>query len=1350
MSHEELSVHATENDTQDLSPERGRPRFVVGIGASAGGLEALERLFESMPSKSDMAFVVVQHLSPDYRSLTDQLLARKTHIAICQAENDMLVESDTIYLLPPRKEIILSEGRLLLTDKDPKQYMTLPIDGFLRSLAGDAGPRAVAIILSGTGSDGSRGIRDVHASGGLVIAQDPATAKFDGMPLSAVATGVVDLQLAPEEMGVALERHARGLEGSDRSPRSVAAAPAFRGMDTVFELLRSVYGIDFSAYKADTVLRRTERRLALRRCDSLREYAEQLLTDSDELNQLYKDLLIGVTSFFRDPEAFARLEDDLLRTQLERAGDGEFRAWVAGCATGEEAYSIAIMLHETCLAMGREPIIKVFATDVHRHSLNVAGAGTYSAAQLASVSKERLDRYFVGRGGDYQVTPELRRMVVFAQHNVCKDAPFTKLDLISCRNLLIYFQGPAQKKALSLFHFGLKTGGLLFLGPSEGPGELSDEFQTIDGRWKIYRKRREAPLASDLRLPAPQLNVRIDGARPRQPYAQGDSPLTPVLETIAERCVPPSLLVNERRELIRSFGGAHQFLRVREGWFSTDVLDLVHPEMRTALAGAIPRAMREMSVVHFKDLSLVTGDGPRRVDLAVEPLRAPRAGQLYVLVRIIDASQRRGPAMSSGDINLAEASREERIQLETELQNTRENLQAMIEELETSNEELQATNEELVAANEELQSTNEELHSVNEELYTVNAEYQRKIGELTELTADMDNLLASTEVHTIFLDRELRIRSYTPKIADTFNLLPQDVGRPINSFTHRIDHPDLAANLQAVLETGQRLERQVRDQSGRWYLLRILPYRTEDRTEGVVLTLVDIDQMKQAEAETSRKDQQLASILRNSPNWVFVQNLDGRYLLSDDAFKHRVGRDPIGKTAYELFPREVADELTAQNRRVLAEGGTVETEVTIPHADGPHTYLSIMFPIRDFSGQIVSLGGVRTDVTQLKRAEQQAREAVVQRDRFLAMLSHELRNPLAAIVNALGVIDRLGAEHAESASWLEVIRRRSRHITRLLDDLLDVARIAQNKIEIRREVFDLRSAMHDALEELQPWSDGKQQIVVVSEPSGPIYVNGDFDRLQQVQVNLLLNASRYTPEGGQIVLALAVEDGEAVIRVRDSGVGIAAEMLPTIFDLFVQADEPQARSSGGMGVGLTLVRSIVDLHGGRVDASSAGRDQGAEFVVRLPLAAAEGAVPPAPAIAPPTRPVAQARRLLIVEDDPDIRDALRSLLELDGHLVRAVEDAQAALEAIGADCPEVALIDIGLPGVNGYELARQLREQFSKEQLRLVAVTGFGRRSDRARALEAGFDAHLTKPLFDAPALAEALGGGAAPSPTSD
>ena len=789
------------------SPES--PLYVVGIGASAGGLDALERFFTKVPSDSGMSFVIVQHLSPDFRSLMDELLARRTRVPIRLVEDGMPVEPDHVYLIPPKKEMIISGGRLLLSERDQKQELSLPIDVFFRSLAQDCGQRAVAVVLSGGGSDGSRGVKAVRDVGGLVVVQTAESAQFDGMPRNARDAGVATFVLAPEDMPAAIVDHLRRARGGAPAKEVIETIP---GLDAVYRMLATEFGIDFKHYKPSTVTRRIERRLRMSRSDTHEQYVERLRTGRGELDQLYRDLLIGVTRFFRNEEAFDLLATRVLPEALQRrSDDAAFRVWVAGCATGEEVYSLAILLHEIASRQGDRPVT-IFATDVHRGSLEHAGAGVYDEHAVAHIRGDRLERYFLKRGRAYQIVPDLRQMVVFAQHNVVKDPPFTRVDLVSCRNMLIYLQPAPQQKVLGLFHFALNRGGILFLGPSESTGHLAHDFSSLDPHWRIYRKHSDVRMPVDVRFqPSRSIEFRPPSGEP----SAARLPVSRLLDTydaLLGQFMPPSLLVSDRGELIHTFGGASRFLRIRDGRHALELLDLVEGELRMVLVGGLQRAAKEQGALVFRGVRLTVDEArasstPSRFGES----RAARARQ-NLLVSFEATGDQEAPA-GARDRGRLGVARARSGALEQELSHTRENLQAAIEELETSNEELQAANEELLASNEELQSTNEELQSVNEELYSVNAEYQRKIGELTELTNDMDNLFMSTDVGTIFLDKQLRIRKFTPQIAESFNLMPQDVSRPIAAFSHNIGDEDIAGDLARALG-GERLEREVHDRPG--------------------------------------------------------------------------------------------------------------------------------------------------------------------------------------------------------------------------------------------------------------------------------------------------------------------------------------------------------------------------------------------------------------------------------------------------------------------------------------------------------------------------------------------------------
>jgi two-component system, chemotaxis family, CheB/CheR fusion protein len=1325
--------------------EREAP-MVVGIGASAGGLEALERFFDSLPDKTGMAFVVVQHLSPDFKSLMDELLARHTAMPIHLAANEMEVEADHVYLIPPRMEMIISGGRLLLSERGRQPELSLPIDTFFRSLARDCGERAIGIVLSGGGSDGSRGIRDIREAGGLVLVQDTDTAQFDGMPKTAREAGVAHWVLAPQDMPHVLLEHVKRRPSDGRRDGAPGPAREQGGIEAVYQMLENRFGIDFTHYKPSTITRRIERRLALAQSPHVDEYVQRLRRDSEELDVLYRDLLIGVTHFFRDEDAFRMLEARVVPQLCERVPQDEpIRVWVAGCATGEEAYSLAIALNDAMLKHGDRQL-KIFATDVHRGSLDRAARAIYEREALAHVSPERLERYFVRIGDAYQVAPDLRKMIVFAQHNVMRDAPFTRVDLITCRNLLIYLQPAAQLRVLSLFHFALKRGGHLFLGPSETVGTLAHEFDVIDKRWRLYQKSADVrrvidsvrkPHFEPRHVPAPIVLA------PRNSLTQ----MLGIYDAILDDIMAPSLLVSERGELVHAFAGASRFLRVRDGRQDLNIIDLVDPELRLVLVGGIKRALEEPDPLVFRSVRQSSDGEPQLYDITIRRLHSRSNGARHVIISFDEVTGVDRPApRPATEVELDQVSRDQVSGLEAELTHTKENLQSAIEELETSNEELQAANEELQASNEELQSTNEELQSVNEELYTVNAEYQRKIAELTELTNDMDNLLASTEVGTVFLDRQLRIRKFTPQIAQTFALVPHDVGRPIETFASKLDHPELVDELRAVLTSGAPVEREIRDGRGKSFFLRIFPYRAKGAVDGVVLTLIDATGLRAAEDALFHERHLLESLLANVPEAIYFKDGAGKFIRANAAMAKRLGVElPVelsGKAAADVPRADLALAMHKQDEVVLRTGKAQAYSLERRGGEAEDSWdLVTRLPIRDPEGHIVGTTGIFRDVTDQKRSEEASHEAVRRRDQFLAMLSHELRNPLSAIVSATSMLRNGDATAAKRHRFLDVLSRQTHQMTRLLDELLEASRVTQNKIELRKQRLDLNDVVRTAVDAARMQIDGRGLELEIEIATEPLPVDGDAARLEQVLANLLSNAAKYTPSGGHIQITTARREGVGEIRVKDDGAGIAPELLRSVFELFVQSRRTLDRAAGGLGVGLSLVRALVEMHGGQVTADSAGEGRGSEFVVTLPLSLSLSQPGPVEVrrdgdddsshdvMFRPLRAVPAGGNILIVEDNEDSRELLCEMLTHSGLSCKAVDGSAAALALMDELRPHAAIIDLGLPGIDGLELARRIRALPGHADVRLIALTGYGQPSDRVLSKSAGFDAHLVKPV---------------------
>lgn len=796
-----------------------------------------------MPNNTDMAFVVVQHLSPNYRSMMQELLSKHTRMRVAVASNGLQLQKNEIYLIPPKHNLTVFNDKLMLIDQDHSHGVNLPIDVFFRSLAEDRKEEAIAIVLSGTGSDGTRGIRAVKEQGGIVMVQEEPSAKFDGMPRSAIATGLADFILPPDRM-------AEQLVAYGQKPFAVRRAASQLLADTdeltrLLALVRGRCGVDFSGYKESTILRRIERRMGVAQIDELKDYVRYVEQSEDEAQALFSELLIGLTKFMRDAESFAALCDKVLPevANAHSGKDGPLRVWVPACSTGEEAYTIAMLLRDYLDEHGHKHLVKIFATDIDRRALEFAGAGVYPVSIAADLPADMLGRYFVREGDGYRVSRRLREMVIFAAQDVTRDPPFTRLSLISCRNFLIYIKPDLQKRVLSLLHFALGSSGFLLLGNSETVGELNSSFAVVDATHKIYRSRgggRYAVAANlaPLRVPAkPFVPGRSEGPSVERPLVARAS------ETLVQQFGDPCVLTTEQGELVHTFGPPTDLLRVPPGRASLSVYDMVPNELAVAMSAAAHRARTSKQSVTYRSVRVAEYPGTT-YDLTVSPVTRTGGEQpgLLFVVRQQQATTLEGKRQSD-TFDASEALQDQLRDLQGELQYTRESLQATIEELETSNEELQATNEELLASNEELQSTNEELHSVNEELYTVNAEYQARIGELTTLHAQFDALLSHTLVGWLFVDRQMHILKTTPEVRKYVNVIDGDIGRSLTDISHNLDYPAFFSDVQRVVAGEALVERRVRRTAVSLsdVLVRIVPYKVEQSAiEGAVVSLLDL------------------------------------------------------------------------------------------------------------------------------------------------------------------------------------------------------------------------------------------------------------------------------------------------------------------------------------------------------------------------------------------------------------------------------------------------------------------------------------------------------------------------------
>ena len=818
--------------------------LIVGLGASAGGLEPLESFFKHMPANSGIAFVIVQHLAPDHPTALPELLARHTEMPVEQARDNTTVVPNRVYIIPPNATLTIKDSVLHVRPPVEARGRRTPIDSLFRSLAEDRGENAVCIMLSGTGTDGTLGLSAIKEFGGMAMAQTLESAKYDTILRSALSTGLVDHVLPVEQMPAKLLEYAAYLSSVNGNGKSGGIREHIAAhLSKIHDVLRRTAGHDFSQYKESTIARRLERRMKALQVETVEQYVEVLERDAEEADRLFKDLLIGVTQLFRDTEAFEALSREVIPKLFEGKGAGnEVRVCVVGCSTGEEAYSIAILLYEHASTPAKPPKLQIFATDIDERGLETARKGLYPESSASHVSAERLERFFIKLDSAYQIKREVREICLFSVHSFIKDPPFSRLDLVSCRNVMIYLGQDLQRKIIPLFHYALRPGGYLFLGSSESASSHRELFRTVDKRHRLFQRKETLPRPA-VDFPVGDIS-RPTGAKRHHPEDQN---LQKQLERIIlERYRPACVTVKENGDSVYFSGQTSRYLEQPTGAPDLNVINMAREGLRNPLRTALHRAVTAGERVIQKQVSIhANGSGADHVDFSVEPLAEFRTANLYMIV-FEDPSP--GPGPTQATVSAPEPDAEETIRhLEDELRSAHEHAQTMFEELESTNEELKSANEEYQSTNEELETSKEELQSFNEELQTVNAEVGRKNTELDQANNDLQNLLDSTHIATIFLDWELRIRTFTSAAGTVFRLIPGDIGRPITDLAAQFSDADLLSDIRYVLRTHVERERQLAGSGGTHYQLRVLPYRTAgNATNGVVLTFTDVTQAKRA------------------------------------------------------------------------------------------------------------------------------------------------------------------------------------------------------------------------------------------------------------------------------------------------------------------------------------------------------------------------------------------------------------------------------------------------------------------------------------------------------------------------
>ncbi len=1035
MEKESTAPPRQGEDTPPGAPVPAKSCYVVGIGASAGGLEPLEHVFTALPADCNLSFVVIMHLPAEGPSFLVDFLKRYTAMEVVTAEEGMPLRPNTVHVIPPGRELSVKNGLLQLKAPDRPAGTRHPIDGFLASLAEDKGGLAIGVILSGFGLDGAHGARRIREGGGIVIVQDPESATNPPMPRNAIATGVADLVLPAEEIAAKIAEIARG---HCRLPQQACLTTTFdEELQGIFDVVKVKTGHDFSSYKRSTVLRRIERRMTVNEAGGIRKYMAILEENPQEAQALCQEILIGVTSFFRDPEAFEVLEREVIpHLFADRDPQEPVRIWHPGCATGEEAYSVAMLVREYLEKEGKNARVQLFATDIDDVAVSRARSGLYPDGIAAELGDERLKRFFTRSDGHWQVRKELREMILFAHHSLIKDPPFSRLDLLVCRNFLIYLDAEMQKRLITLFHMVLKPGAFLFLGAAETAGRDSELFSPLDKKWKIFRRLENKrgtetffPFASSAarKLPRGPLTRQPGGSPEPGPGATAE-------RLLMERYSPPCVVVNEKYEVLHVTSRTRRYLEVPVGEPTMDLLRMAREELRPALRAAIYKALAEHKQVAFRGVRVTVESGETAVNVFAEPLAADSScGKLVLVVLEPAPSPAPAPLPADGEAVAGDETSKEMLisQLEEQLRITHEQLQATMEQLETSNEGFMSANEELMSINEEFQSTNEELQStneeletskeelqaLNEELVTVNAELQGKVEELNQATSDMENLFASSEIAAIFLDRQLTIKRFSPAMAAIFNLIRADIGRPFRHLAGTIDWSGLPEDARQVLEKLVPVEREVTSlEDGRCFIMRVLPYRTvEGKVVGIVVTLVDITERKRMEDANAR----LAALVESSDDAIIAKDLKGRILSwnagAERLFGYRAD-EIIGKPINLLIPPELR-EMEEEILKLLAAGERIEQFDTVRLTkDGRSVEVSVTAsPIKDSQGLIIGASKIARDVTERKQAEEAVRRAKDEWERtfdsvpdLIAILDdrHRITRINRAMAEKLGVSPR--------------------------------------------------------------------------------------------------------------------------------------------------------------------------------------------------------------------------------------------------------------------------------------------------------------------------------------------------------
>jgi two-component system CheB/CheR fusion protein len=1338
---------------------------VVGIGASAGGIVALQRFLEGLPGTTGMAFVIVLHLAPEHESIIASILQLKTRMGVSQVTGDVTIEQDHVYVIPPNYDLLMNDNALHIVPAERAAGTRTAIDKFFRTLAEVHRERAIGVILSGAGSDGAVGIARIKEMGGVTIAQTPSDAEHDAMPLSAIATNAVDIVLPVVEMPqklIDIARNSRVIALPDVGELDLAIGsgkyPAEdereRALRDVLTTVQQRTGHDFRQYKRATILRRIERRLQIAMLPDVQHYKAFLEANPEETYALLQDLLISVTNFFRDREAFETLEREVIPRIFETAAaEEQIRCWTIGCATGEEAYSIAMLLADQndLQADEQKRSLQVFASDIDARALNVARLGIYPKSIVTDVPPARLRRYFDQRDETYCIKRELRDSVLFANHNALRDPPFSRVHLLSCRNLLIYLDRDIQQKVFEMMHYALHPDGFLFLGNAESADAVPHLFTVIDKRNRIYKpvKSRVSKYVVSLQPPWPYSSVP---SLPAVAPATGrkERSAQHVFRELIEDAAPPSVMIDERNDLIYTSRAAADFLRPPVGEPTHHVLDLVLPDLQLELRAALFHASKTGQPLDTRYVPVQLNGQPMGVRMQVRP-DGRRDGSGMTIIFFDASAMQAEPGVaqpSIAELTLARHLEEELRGTKRQLRGVIDQYEATLSDLKASNEELQAVNEELRSAMEELETSKEELQSVNEELLTVNLELKSKVDETTKANDDLQNFLASTEISTIFVDQMLHIKRFSKPSARLFNLIASDIGRPLADITHRLVYPEMLADIENAIEHLKSTEREVRSAEGEWFIARLLPYRTSaDKIDGVVLTFVNITQRKAAEEQLFANEQRMHLIAASTRDYA-IATIDHAGIVTSWNFgAERVfgysESEILGRSVeLLLFPEERGQGvIRAELLCALAEG-RLERERWLMCKDGTEVFCSdIITPLQDsrFHGFVKIVrdltGSKRMFENQNVRLEWEQHErlraenAIRLRDSFFTMLSHDLKQPLHLIQLTSERLQRsttaLDTDAVHRAA--EVITQTVATEVRLIDDVIDLSQMRLGKLSLRRDNVDMAMALQRAVDMMAASAAEHEVRIVADLPAGST-ITGDDVRIQQIVWNLLRNAIGRSVAGATVSLRLNTEKSLVRVDIEDTGEGFSPDRIAGLLETversaIAQSDQPDVHV-----ISLTLAKQLITSHAGWLEIESAEHRRGAIFRLFFPRGF------PATPEPGPGRRQSEAlldKYVLVIAGDGRIAASLSSLLQGEQARVVTACSARDALQIAGSvDEPfDLVMMDVSLPDMSGLQLLSTLREQPGFARVPIVAMGNQLRDSELAALRSAGFAQYMSLPF---------------------